>query len=536
MALALRSLKRSKLRVLQIVLAVAILGFVCSAVYVSSLLLQRQTALSPVGRGNVTWQIAQGPSEFARLQQRISEYGMAERGVDAAEVKLRFDIVVNRLRTLKSGSVAKFMAADPENTEIVSELGRAVGAARLLIDQLSVPDTPAKLLDLLAPIYPRLTRLSVNANVWNGARLNEERQGLFNLQWLFASVAAGLIFCGAIFVVLLLFHNRLLVRSQEKLRQQEIVLDTQNKRFHAALNNMSHGLCLIDAEQRIIVCNARFLRMFNLETVGAGVPLGELVPPRMLPAAAFPSEHRWTEDTNAELATAPSLNDGTHRMDNGRVLYASHQPMDDGGWVSTFEDVTERRRAEDRIVHIAHHDALTGLPNRLLFGQSTERAIRRLEMSGRGFAVLYLDLDKFKEVNDFDGHSVGDKLLCAVAERLQAIVPAPDLVARLGGDEFAVLHLLAESSTSGPVELAEAIIDEIGRPYFLVGKEINLRTSIGIAIAPKGGSATEELLKNADLALYQAKGFGGGTYRCFDAEGQSGLQPRRNREMELRKA
>lgn len=527
----------SRFRVLRMVVAIAIVGFVCSAVYIAGLLLQRQAALSPVGRGNVTWMIAQGPSEFARLEQRISQLGMTGRAVDAAEVRLRFDIVVNRLRTLKSEEVAKFIGADPQNAEILLGFEKAIEAARPLLDRLSEPGTPARLLDVLAPIYPKLTRLSVNANVWNAARLNEERQDLFNLQWIFASVAAALILCGVVFIILLLLHNRLLMRAQTRLRQQEVSLHTQNRRFNAALNNMSQGLCLVDAEQRVIVCNARFLTLFNLdaETVQEGVPLGDLVPPQMLPLAPASADAGWTEGTNVEQMTARNLGDRTHRMAGGSVVHVAHEAMEDGGWVSTFEDVTERRRAQDRIVHMAHHDALTGMPNRLLFWESTARAIGRLEASDQRFAIFYLDLDRFKEVNDTVGHPVGDALLCAVAERLQAAVPATDLVARLGGDEFAVLHLFEERSTSSTTELAEKIISELSRPYLLSGRDIVISTSIGISIAPQDGRATEDLMKNADLALYRAKECGGRTYQCFDPELQARLQSRRQLEVDLRR-
>jgi diguanylate cyclase (GGDEF)-like protein len=563
----------SKSRVLQILLAIVIAGFIGAAVYTSSLALQRQTALEDVGRHNVTWEVSQGLSEFARLEQRISEYGMGGRAVDAAEVKLRFDIVANRLKTLKNSSVARFIDAAPRNAATLGKLEQLLKTTRLLLDQLAVPGTASRLLDQISAVYPDLARLSSDSNIWNAHQINNDRKELIRLHWVYTSVTAGLILCGFAFIALLLLHNRLLKRTQIKLyatsselqtttnelevsnsevreknsallqqnlalRQQDAALQTQNARFDAALNNMSQGLCLADADQRLIVCNKRFLKLFNLdaELARQGAPLGDLLQPQMLPlAAAHSSETGWAPKSGTEQITAKAFGDRTHRMDDGTVLFVSHEPMAEGGWVSTFEDVTERRHAQDRIVHMAHHDALTDMPNRLLFWDNTEQAIRRLEFSGQSFAVLYLDLDRFKEVNDTLGHPVGDALLCAVAERLQANTSMPDLVARLGGDEFAILHRFDHQTESSTDELAERLLREISQPFLVHGHEVVVSTSIGIAIAPKDGSTTDELMKNADLALYRAKETGANTYQRFNPEMQAKLQLRRSLEIDLRR-
>lgn len=521
-------MKPNAMRFLRIVLTVVIVGFVASAVYISVLVFQRQTALNDVGRGNVTWLVAQAPAEFARLEQRIAEYQMGDRGVDADEVRLRFDIVANRLKTLKSEDAAKFLASDPRHRETIGDMEQRMAEARPLLSELAVPGTPSRLLDVLSPSYSKLARMSSDANVWNSVRINEDRQGLFDLQWAFTLVAGGLIVCGCIFVTLLFFHNRLLTRTQEKLREQDVALQIQNERFNAALNNMSQGLCLLDRDQRIIVCNRRFLDLLDLDAgnVEVGVSLADLVDPALLPLQPHAPD---------EAAPARSSGERVHRMLNGMILRASHELMLGGGWVSTFEDVTERQRTQDRIFHIAHHDALTGMPNRLLFWQSTEQALRRLRDTGENFAILYLDLDRFKEVNDTLGHPVGDALLRQVAERLHAAAPAPNLVARLGGDEFAVLHLSLDTAPAKTAELAEQMLESINRPYLIEGNEIVVSTSIGVAMAPKDGRDTDELMKNADLALYRAKAKGTNTFEFFAPEMEVALQNRRNLEIDLRR-
>nr|WP_229169734.1 EAL domain-containing protein [Bradyrhizobium altum] len=218
---------------------------------------------------------------------------------------------------------------------------------------------------------------------------------------------------------------------------------------------------------------------------------------------------------------------------DGRLIRVSNQPVAGGGWLATHEDVTERVRAEERIAHLAYYDALTDLPNRVLFREHVEQKLRHAA-PGEKLAVLYIDVDEFKAVNDSLGHHVGDELLKTVAARLQACVGPGDLVARLGGDEFAIVkcNMVEEEAT----RLAEDIQRAIRTPSLCLGQQVCADASIGLAVGPDHGSSLEELLKNADLAMYSAKADGRRTYKVFAPEMDVRMKARHRLELDLRKA
>ena len=221
-------------------------------------------------------------------------------------------------------------------------------------------------------------------------------------------------------------------------------------------------------------------------------------------------------------------------LSDGRVISVLHHPMSDGGWVSTHQDITEERRNEARIRHLARHDALTDLPNRSYFRERMEAAEARIRR-GEQMAVLWVDLDHFKGVNDLFGHALGDALLCATAERLRRSCRGDDVVARLGGDEFAVLHGPIGEAKDVAV-LAERIVRAMAEPFDIHDHHILIGASVGIAVAPGDGGEAETLMKNADLALYRAKAEGGGTYHFFEPGMDAALQERLALEIGLRTA
>jgi diguanylate cyclase (GGDEF)-like protein len=314
----------------------------------------------------------------------------------------------------------------------------------------------------------------------------------------------------------------------------EAEIRTQYERLDAAINNMPIGLCMFDAKQELIICNKRYGEIYGLEPshMVPGTPLREILDHRatgiesMAEAQAFVQERLTSVEKRKPWYLVTDL-------PNGHVIAIAHQPLPNGGSVATHEDITERRKAEQQIAYMAHHDSLTDLPNRVLFREELVKALSRV---GRGetAAVLCIDLDYFKTVNDTLGHPVGDELLRQVARRLTECVRPTDVIARLGGDEFAIVQVCEQPV--GATALATRLIKTISQPYEIDGHQVVVGASVGIALAPNDGNDPDALLKNADLALYRAKEDGRGRYCFFEPEMDARMQARRALELDLRKA
>ncbi|QPF84208.1 EAL domain-containing protein [Bradyrhizobium genosp. L] len=320
------------------------------------------------------------------------------------------------------------------------------------------------------------------------------------------------------------------------LKQQKAELHETNLRLDAALTHMSQGLCLYNSEARLQVVNRRFCEIFDIspELVLPGMTLEDVLE---LSIAAGNHGSRTVTDLMAERERSiPRHQSGNYleRLSDGRIISVAQRLTSDGGWLVTCEDVTEQQRAESQIAFMARHDALTKLPNRTLLAERIEQAVAQAGR-GFGFAVFCLDLDNFKPVNDTLGHPVGDELLCAVAERLNACVREVDTVARLGGDEFAVIQCGVQNAEDSE-RLARRIVECVGAPYELNGHRVVVGCSVGISVSPADGTVGEKLLKNADVALYRAKMEGRGTWRFFEPAMDATLQRRRALELDLREA
>ena len=321
--------------------------------------------------------------------------------------------------------------------------------------------------------------------------------------------------------------------SQQEIQDQKLRLDT-------AINNMVEALCMFDAEKRLVVCNERYALLYRLpaELLRTGTPHADIIRHRVVNGILKgDTSEGAAEQFTSKLAALPfdAVSSRIDEFADGRLICVTRQPMAGGGWVATHLDVTERRRSEAKITHMAQHDALTDLPNRVLLRERMEHAVAVTRNGGLDLAVLMLDLDRFKEVNDTLGHPAGDALLRAVAARLRECVTETALIARLGGDEFAVIDYVTNPVVEAAA-LAENIRKALCEPFDLDGHRVTVGTSIGIAIAPRDGDDSDVLMKSADLALYSAKSGGRGAFRFFEPELDELMHARRNLERDMRDA
>jgi diguanylate cyclase (GGDEF)-like protein len=343
----------------------------------------------------------------------------------------------------------------------------------------------------------------------------------------------GIATLSALVVAVILFLVVRQISRQHQASQRRLALEKQ--RLDTAVNNMTQGLLFFDSNQRLVICNQRYIDMFGVsrDVIKPGCTFHELLRHRQETGTFTENVDEYVEAILRQMAERGAFQ-RILTTAQGRSIQVLYQPLADGGWVTTLEDFTERRQADERIAHLAHYDALTDLPNRVLFRDRLERELKKIGRGGQ-LAVLYIDIDEFKSVNDSLGHPVGDELLKAVALRLSGCVRETDFVARLGGDEFAIVQT-AVKSPADVMDLVTRIYQAIRAPVECLGHQLVTDASIGIALAPQDGTDLDQLLKSADLAMYGAKSDGRRTYRFFERVMDARVRARRALELDLRQA
>jgi len=351
-----------------------------------------------------------------------------------------------------------------------------------------------------------------------------------------------------------------------ELQTSQALLAEQSAALETTLGHMDQGIMMVDADQTVVVCNGRAMDMLGLprELMDAKPRFSEVVAHQAaagefrLPGALDAAKYDWSRivtETQTYVRVRPC----------GHVMEVHSIPLARGGMVRTYTDITERRRSEEQVLHLAHHDGLTGLLNRTAFLQELGQAISMSERLRRAcldpgaelprLAVLYLDLDGFKPVNDTHGHAAGDAILAEAARRLRAALPSVAAAARMGGDEFAVLLTLGGSAPSGtqpgntppsstplcntpdqPEGLAQRIIAAFAEPFSIGGRHCRIGVSIGMAVCPDHAGTPDELLRHADSAMYRAKASGRGACCMFDAAADEVRQHQGQMEQDLRQA
>ena len=346
------------------------------------------------------------------------------------------------------------------------------------------------------------------------------------------SLKSDLLLLGSIFTSIMLGGLALLLLN----RIINSLKERSSAQLSAALEGMPQGLSMFDDELRLIVCNANFAAMYGLrpEHTEPGTSLRTILDYRVEMGTSPINVENFVE-TILATASKPVPGIAEEQLHDGRIISVINAPLSIGGGVTIHMDVTEKRNSERQIAFLAHHDALTGLANRVQLHEHIKKSLKRVER-GEEFSLLCLDLDRFKEINDTLGHSVGDALLCAISRRLRELVRDDDLVSRTGGDEFSIVQSATESPMAAAAALAARVVEALSVPFDLGDHHVVIGASVGVAIAPGDGNDADQLLKNADLAMYRAKDFGGGGFHFFESEMDAKAQGRRTLELELRKA
>jgi len=322
-------------------------------------------------------------------------------------------------------------------------------------------------------------------------------------------------------------------RRTAELRDSRKALKLQNRRMAAALDSTGYAIAIFDGNRRLVYCNGYFLTLYHLpRRLGRpGTSFEDIVRGRIgANSYAGDDPEGYYEDRTTGVDRRQVWVD-VHRLNTGEMVSVNHQPLPDGGWVSTHKDITEFTRLQEELGHRAYHDALTGLPNRHMLQQRLSECVQQADGLG-SFALLLVDLDGFKSINDTMGHAAGDDVLRQVARRLETAASAGGMAARMGGDEFAVV--MDVGAVARDAHMLAVSLSEIGRvPFVIDGQEIGIAFSVGVAVAPGDGKTSDELLKNADLALYAAKAERRGSYRFFEPAMDKALRDRRKLERDL---
>ena len=313
--------------------------------------------------------------------------------------------------------------------------------------------------------------------------------------------------------------------------------EEQANRFDVALNNMSHGLCMLDQQDRLQVWNERFIELLHLQNapIRVGMRMAQMIR-HSIRAGNFKTKS--VKEVMHELAGGlrqDKFDQFQTSPDGDRTIAVSRRMKSGGGSVIILEDVTERKRAQERIAHLAQFDELTGLANRTQFRERINGILSALNESENHLTLHLIDLDRFKAINDTLGHPIGDKLLKEVAARLSTVIRPIDMLTRFGGDEFVVLQMATERNQDAK-RLAMRLASTLNEPFEIDGHRIDIGASIGIAVAPQDGVDADQLLKKVDMALYAAKKSGGGSHCFFAMEMEDAAQERRAIEIDLREA
>jgi diguanylate cyclase (GGDEF)-like protein/PAS domain S-box-containing protein len=531
-------------------------------------MVQYRTAAASVEGLDVFRSVAVAMLELNRFERSVATFELDDGTVATEDVRADIMALTDAVGALDRSGFRKVLADNATDLDTIESLIFAIGQLTPLAERL---DTSAPAVTALRrhfeTLNPRLANLVQALNADVAGRVELHNRTSFRLSAVMGLAVLLIASLGGALVGLLLRQNKLIRAAHERLlgateslaetgRRLELAnravaaanaeLTAQNERlsasetqarlaserYSAALENMREGVAMFDGRGRLVLHNRRYADLYRFDPLRplVGTPASDIL--RSI-------EDRQLLDAASMAAFAGAAPAVARTLDiswrDGRVFEIHRELMADGGWVSTHEDVTERRRAEERIRYLARHDILTGLPNRAQFVDRLAALTAGDALDGASVAVLVFELDRFKQINDSFGHAAGDHVLRDVARRTQQLVGEHGFVARLGGDEFGVV--LARNA--GPAEtdaFARRLVEALSEPSRPGDRTIELGFSGGIALAPPHGRDAELLTLRAGAALFEAKSAGRRVFRVFDPGIDEAIRRRRALEADLKAA
>jgi diguanylate cyclase (GGDEF)-like protein len=519
-------------RLVKLLLAGVLVCFAMAAGATSYIVIQQDSAAHRLARYDTAFDASQGAAELMRLDSTVSGLALKLPDTSIDMVALRYAILQNRVSVLSRPDFENFIAGHPEVQGIVQDLGTTVTQLRDLVPKAEDPQVAIQILTIIKPLEPRLIELAALCSTIVGDNIETGEMRLRRLHFISAGVIGTLIALGVLLIVILLRDNRLMAESNWRLSRLTDELQRTGSQLataHTAVAKANDELnaqnaALRSRDRDLAVQNARFDAALN--NMSQALLMAERA---RAPAPLLVQMRQRTQ----ELVRS-RVGGSFYAEADGRAIKVDQKPMNGGGWVATLEDMTEQRRVEARTTYLAHHDALTDLPNRLMFGQQLHQTLQR-RAPGGFFALLLLDLDDFKDVNDTLGHLAGDSLLVAAAGRLRRCIGPGDVVARLGGDEFAIVQSAPRSAMETEL-LAQRIVTAMAEPFVFEEQRVAPGASIGIALCTDETGTAEGLLRSADMALYRAKAEGRNTWRFFEPEMEDVVRARSAVASDIRKA